>query len=62
VELAPAERTVSEHVPTVAAIAPAPVRNDVPTRSWPQWQWPHDTGPPRIDQRTALRASTVLLH
>jgi hypothetical protein len=61
VELAPAPRAVTEHVPNVAAIEPAPVCHDVPTRSWPQWVWPHDTGPPRIDQRTALRASTVLL-
>jgi len=61
VELAPAPRAAADHVPNVAAIEPAKVRCDLSTRSWPQWQWPHDTGPPRTDQRTALRASTVLL-
>jgi hypothetical protein len=28
---------------------------------WRTWQWPHDTGPPRVDRRTSLLASTVLL-
>ena len=61
VELAPAPRPATEGVPHVHGIESAQMHCDIPTRSWPQWQWPHDTGPPRVDRRMALRASTVLL-
>jgi hypothetical protein len=43
-----------------AAVVPEPQRVAAPRARWPQWTLPHDTGPPRIDRRTALRASTVL--
>jgi hypothetical protein len=31
-----------------------------PRAGWPEWTTPHDTGPPRVDRRTTLIASTVL--
>lgn len=61
VELAPALRAAAEHVAHASATEIAEVRLDAPTRGWPQREWPHDTGPPRTDRRTALRACTVLL-
>jgi hypothetical protein len=60
VELAPAPRAVSEDAPSTHGIEPVQVAGVLPTNSWPQWLWPHDTGPPRTDKRTELRASTVL--
>ena len=60
VELAPAPRAVSEHVPDIHGIDIVQVAGVMPVHSWPQWLWPHDTGPPRIDRRTELRACTVL--
>jgi hypothetical protein len=60
VDPAPVPGTIARVQLPPAAVVPEPQRVASPRARWPQWTLPHDTGPPRIDRRTALRASTVL--